>query len=358
MVLEGDRVIAIGSPLNQEKIMTAGIISKVEPTAVISDVNINHGNSGGPLLNLDGQVVGINTFGDFTEQGGPGVSGSILITRALAVLESARILAAARQPPSATLLAVAPRQPFPLDSLQTAAAYESFDSKPYFISDRVGTGKFEVVAVTPIFDAWRRHRYEMELAKATKKRERKGGVPATQASDPIRGMKEWMRYTGNDYAPVITFEFTPKVGETAGSIFGNVLGAMAAGAAGSSYYRGSHRMEFKADFKDVRVTRDSTEVQDVGRFKGLQPLVFSKSTWTDDYFGADQARTGVFQCTADWFRPEGEGWPTITISVTSVEKPTSPYMFNVPAETVKRLWGDFQSYRAAIEAPGGVAVSH
>src|SRR5689334_14103157 len=39
MVFEGEQVLAIGSPLNQEKIMTTGIVSKVEPTAIISDVN-------------------------------------------------------------------------------------------------------------------------------------------------------------------------------------------------------------------------------------------------------------------------------------------------------------------------------
>src|SRR5262249_47733388 len=44
MIIEGEKVIAIGSPLHQEKIMTSGIVSKVDPTAVISDVNINHGN--------------------------------------------------------------------------------------------------------------------------------------------------------------------------------------------------------------------------------------------------------------------------------------------------------------------------
>ncbi len=52
--VEGERVFTIGSPLSQSKIMTSGIVSKVEKRAIISDVNINPGNSGGPLLNSQG----------------------------------------------------------------------------------------------------------------------------------------------------------------------------------------------------------------------------------------------------------------------------------------------------------------
>jgi len=69
---EGERVVAIGSPLKQSRILTSGIISKLEEKAIISDVNINPGNSGGPLINMDKQVIAINTFLDRTVSG-PGI---------------------------------------------------------------------------------------------------------------------------------------------------------------------------------------------------------------------------------------------------------------------------------------------
>lgn len=67
----GESVIAIGSPLgNYRGSVTVGVVSglnrKVEGTQqenlIQTDAAINHGNSGGPLINLAGQVVGINTL--------------------------------------------------------------------------------------------------------------------------------------------------------------------------------------------------------------------------------------------------------------------------------------------------------
>lgn len=62
-VKPGLPVVAFGSPLSQTFLMTQGIVSKVEPRVLLGDFLIDQGNSGGPLLNLAGEVVGINTFG-------------------------------------------------------------------------------------------------------------------------------------------------------------------------------------------------------------------------------------------------------------------------------------------------------
>ncbi|MDN4052068.1 DegQ family serine endoprotease [Massilia sp. YIM B02763] len=63
----GEWVIAIGSPFNLENTVTAGIISaKSRDTGeylplIQSDVAVNPGNSGGPLINMRGEVIGINS---------------------------------------------------------------------------------------------------------------------------------------------------------------------------------------------------------------------------------------------------------------------------------------------------------
>lgn len=67
----GDQVIAIGNPFGLSDTMTTGIVGGVGrllpgtgfsiPNAIQTDAPINPGNSGGPLLNAQGQVIGMNT---------------------------------------------------------------------------------------------------------------------------------------------------------------------------------------------------------------------------------------------------------------------------------------------------------
>ena len=65
----GRRVIAIGNPLGLSFTVTEGIISALDREGpngieeyIQTDVSLNPGNSGGPLLDMEGKVVGINNF--------------------------------------------------------------------------------------------------------------------------------------------------------------------------------------------------------------------------------------------------------------------------------------------------------
>jgi len=67
----GDQVIAIGNPFGLDRSVTAGIVSAVQRQieapnqlsishVIQTDAALNHGNSGGPLLDAQGQVIGVN----------------------------------------------------------------------------------------------------------------------------------------------------------------------------------------------------------------------------------------------------------------------------------------------------------
>jgi putative serine protease PepD len=80
----GDGVVAIGSPFGLDETVTSGIVSALNRDisstnnftisgAIQTDAAINHGNSGGPLLNMSGQVVGVTTQIESDSGGNEGV---------------------------------------------------------------------------------------------------------------------------------------------------------------------------------------------------------------------------------------------------------------------------------------------
>jgi serine protease Do len=92
----GEWVMAIGSPFNLENTVTSGIVSaKQRDTGdyvplLQTDVAVNPGNSGGPLLNLRGEVVGINSQIYSPSGAYAGISFAIPIDEAMRVADQLR----------------------------------------------------------------------------------------------------------------------------------------------------------------------------------------------------------------------------------------------------------------------------
>jgi S1-C subfamily serine protease len=86
----GDAVVAIGNPFGLERTVTAGIVSALQrqitapnrfqiDEVIQTDAAINHGNSGGPLLNADGDVIGVNAQIESESGGNVGIGFAIPI---------------------------------------------------------------------------------------------------------------------------------------------------------------------------------------------------------------------------------------------------------------------------------------
>jgi serine protease Do len=97
-VRAGQWVAAIGSPFNFEQSVTAGIVSAKGRTNraqqyvpfIQTDVAINRGNSGGPLLNMEGEVIGINSWILSSSGGYIGLSFSIPVEVAISTARQLR----------------------------------------------------------------------------------------------------------------------------------------------------------------------------------------------------------------------------------------------------------------------------
>ena len=90
---KGQWVLAIGSPFGLDSTVTAGIVSAINRDTgdylpfIQTDVAVNPGNSGGPLINLQGQVVGINSQIISRSGGFMGISLAIPIDEVMRVVD-------------------------------------------------------------------------------------------------------------------------------------------------------------------------------------------------------------------------------------------------------------------------------
>jgi S1-C subfamily serine protease len=99
----GDEVIAAGAPLGLRSTVTQGIISALHRPVPLSgdgsdtdtvidgvqtDASINHGNSGGPLIDMDSQVIGINTAGKSLSDSASGLGFAIPVNEVKSVVDA------------------------------------------------------------------------------------------------------------------------------------------------------------------------------------------------------------------------------------------------------------------------------
>ncbi|MFZ4372305.1 MAG: S1C family serine protease [Mycobacterium sp.] len=99
----GEEVIAAGAPLGLRSTVTSGIISALNRPvplsgegsdtdtvidAIQTDASINHGNSGGPLIDMNSEVIGINTAGKSLSDSASGLGFAIPVNEVKATVET------------------------------------------------------------------------------------------------------------------------------------------------------------------------------------------------------------------------------------------------------------------------------
>jgi S1-C subfamily serine protease len=300
-VVVGQRVFTIGNPLGREKVLTTGVVSKVEKDAITSDININPGNSGGPLFTLDGWVAGITTAGLRN------LASIVPVETVRPLVEQARKNIAGGAPPSPVLLPVEPADFFPAEVLRGMLKQERMDTKPYFLE----AGEFHVAFITPPINYFLRH--EDEMAAARKAAKRSGGDPA-HAKPPASALED-----AQDYRPVLVVRVRPKFG---------------------AFFK----VRFKNGFVRMRLLCGGKELTPIEPGRGEYELLDPRGRTVDTTY------QGRYVYQADGVSP---ACGNVVLEIFSEKDPNTPISRPVDATTVERVWGDFDAFRKAqvVQAP-------
>jgi hypothetical protein len=303
----GERVVGIGFPLHQEASLTSGIVSSIRRGVVMSDVNLNPGNSGGPLLNLAGTVVGVNTFIDASDTG-PGLSGSVLLSEAADVFRAADRVRHSLPLPRLDPIRAIPTEPYPPALL--AQLTDSIGGIDQFVGYfGLDAGHFEVYLSTPVVHAVLRNAARRRITRKLEQRAAATDTIDRAGTVPFDVVRDWSKYIEDLNRPAVAVVARPKTG-------------------------GFLRSGFKGDVHTIELYRngDLVESSESGTF----PLVY-----VDDlaFEGAALYHPLVFAPDTNT-RP-----PTIVIRVRDVKHLEEPLDSVALAPVlVARIWNDFVPY--------------
>ena len=336
VIFVGEHVFSIGSPAQQDKILTTGIVSKIEERAIISDISFGAGSAGGPLFNSVGEVVGITTF-KVEERTGlnndqkkdSGLAGVIRIEEAEALITQARAIAATKGLPSADLMPYVPEGLFPIETIKAGVQSPQFTSKSY-TSD---VKNYQVRFMTPVYKFYMIEKDRIESLKIREKRNKDKGKIST--NDMFQDLRVWSEYAG-DLAPTVEIAALPETSATGKSL------ALAALTNFTIGYSTPFDHRYKADFNQMKLLCDNKEVVPVRRTKvelarDLQNYYKTKKRFT---------YAGVYTYPYEMFAPGR--CSAMELHVFSEEDLETPIVTKVTDAIKNRIWTDFQDYRTKV----------
>jgi hypothetical protein len=315
----GIPVVALGSPLNQKFLMTQGILSKVDDETVLGDFLLQAGNSGGPLLNVDGQVVGINTFGEGA------ISGAVRIGTLRALLMSDGIWNSASIEPSSELLPSLSNVRYPVDILNMKIETEPLDLGAY----NFAAGNFSVTAVTPVLIG------KIQSVSGKMRQENRYARRSKNISVPeFRGLDdpyyEWHRTTENALDFAVTFDIRPRTGFTPKNKLSALMVPLLTLGKG-----GKREMEFKGEFLEFRIYRDGELISPI--MPGRQ-LVTGTSAKERPFI--DEAYAGSYSYSPEEFMTGAE----FRVQVVDARRPKEVHkeiVFREDSPLIQQIRSDF-----------------
>jgi hypothetical protein len=317
----GVPVVAIGSPLNQKFLMTQGILSKVDETTVLGDFLLQAGNSGGPLMNQDGEVLGINTFGEAS------ISGAIRIATLRDFVSSPELLGESMntEPPADQLRSIRAAR-YPVDILNHKIESETLDLEAY----KFKAGDFQITAITPVLIG--KLQTMQEKRRAMNRQERRGkNISDTSYHGIEEPYYEWHRSTETSLDFSVTFDIRPESGPTKRNLSAKMIPPpLRFGKAGRT------EMEFKGEFLEFRIYRDGVLVEPI--VPGRQ-VVEGASDQKNSFF-VDQAYAGSYVYSPEEFLT-GAQFKMQVIDARNPNQVHKEVIFTADSKLIKQLRADF-----------------
>ena len=314
-VVDGQELFTIGAPLREQKSMTSGTVSRVEPHAIVADFRLAPGSAGGPVFTAGGGVVGITSIVDDKSESRLGASRVVRIDDACDVVASAEKQMKDAAPPDGTHLPVEPARPFPVNALKDAAQRRAGSLSPYPMS----SSDFDVAFMTPvlIYGAQEQERG----------RERRGGPRTPDAGPavmrPLMDFGNWSEYVA-DIPPVLLIRVTPKLVES----FWTTVARGAARTQGVSLPPIKH---VKSGFSRMRVFCGDAEVTPIHPFK-LEQRVSESDAIYEGLYVLDPGALGP-HCG------------TVKLVLYSEKAPGRGDTRLVDPRVIQQIWQDFAPYR-------------
>ena len=317
-VVGGQELFTIGAPLREQKGMTSGTVSRVEPHAIVSDFRLAAGSAGGPVFTAGGDVVGITSIVDDKSESRSAASRVVRIDAACDVVASAEKKMKDAVPPDGTHLPVEPVRPFPLKVLTDAAQRPAVSLSPYQMS----SSDFDVAFITPVLTY--RAQYQSEQERG---RERRGG-PRTPDAEPAVGRPlmdfgNWSAYVA-DFPAVLLIRVTPKLVEG----FWTTVARGAARTQGVSLPPIKH---FKSGFSRMRAFCGDAEVTPIHPFK-LEHRVSESDAIDEGLYVFDPGALGP-HCGP------------VKLVLYSEKEPAKGDTRLVDPRVLQQIWQDFAPYR-------------
>lgn len=317
-VAVGQEIFTIGAPLREQKGMTSGTVSQVEPRAIASDLLLAVGSAGGPVFTAGGGVIGITSVVDEKDHRRRGDSRVIRIDEVCDVIASAEKKMNSAAPPNGTHLPVEPVRPFPVEALKDAAQRRAGSVSPYQMS----SSDFDVAFITPVLTYSARH--QLEQANGRGRRSLTRTPDAGQAlMRSLTDFSNWSEYVA-DFPPVLLVRVTPKLVE-------GFWTTVARGAARTQGVSLPPIKRFKSGFSRLRAFCGDAEVTPIHPLK-LEQRVSESVAIHEGLYVFDPGALGP-HCGS------------VKLVLFSEKEPEKGDTREVDPKVLQQIWQDFAPYR-------------